>query len=127
MIRRFLREVRGAAGLSQAQVAALSGIAQPNLSAFERGRRTPSADNLQRVVEACGLELVAQAGETTVRASSPSVAPADAGLLDALLAEHPPGADGPPVALSADERARRFEAVLDLADGFVRARARRAP
>lgn len=127
MISRFLRDVRRAAGLSQAQVAALSGIAQPNLSAFERGRRTPSADNLQRVVEACGLELVAQADEMTVRACSPSVAPADADLLDALLAERPPGADGAPVALSGDERARRLEAVLDLADGLVRARASGGP
>lgn len=127
MISQLVRDVRRAAGLSQAQVAALSGIAQPNLSAFERGRRTPSADNLQRLVEACGLELVAQAGDTTVRASSPVLAPADDELLDALLAERPPGADGAPMALSADERARRLEAVLDLADGLVRTRAGGAP
>lgn len=127
MLSQLVRDVRRAAGLSQAQVAALSGIAQPNLSAFERGRRTPSAENLQRLVEACGLELVAQAGDTTVRASSPVLAPADDELLDALLAERPPGADGAPMALSADERARRLEAVLDLADGLVRTRAGGAP
>lgn len=38
-----LRESRERAGLSQAQLAARSGVAQPNIAAYESGRRHPSA------------------------------------------------------------------------------------
>jgi transcriptional regulator with XRE-family HTH domain len=121
MIGDFLLQVRRAAGLSQAQVAALSGIPQPNLSAFERGRRMPSAANLLRIVDACGLRLVATAGSTRVLAPSPSTDQVDERLLDELFAE--PDASPPPEVLSEDERALRSEAVLALADGLVRLRA----
>jgi uncharacterized protein len=40
---------RRAAGLSQAQLARAAGVAQPNLSAYENGRRVPSPDVVQRI------------------------------------------------------------------------------
>lgn len=47
-----LRGQRHAAGLSQSQLARASGIPQPNLSAYENGRRTPSPDVLERISRA---------------------------------------------------------------------------
>lgn len=44
-----LRELRERAGLSQAQLAVRSGVAQPNIAAYESGRRTPSAAMLGRL------------------------------------------------------------------------------
>lgn len=44
-----LRRRRHAAALSQRQLAALSGIPQPNIAAYESGRRTPSAETLSRL------------------------------------------------------------------------------
>lgn len=44
-----LRELRERAGLSQAQLALRSGIAQPNIAAYESGRRSPSAAMVGRL------------------------------------------------------------------------------
>ena len=41
-------------GLSQADVARVSGTSQPNISAYESGRRHPSPATLQRILEALG-------------------------------------------------------------------------
>lgn len=46
-------------GLSQSALAELAGIPQPNLSAYERDRRCPSAETLNRLVMACGYQLAA--------------------------------------------------------------------
>ena len=43
------------AGLSQRQLADLTGIAQPNISAYESGRLTPSPATLARVAKATGV------------------------------------------------------------------------
>lgn len=51
------------AGLSQRQLADLIGIAQPNISAYESGRLTPSPATLARVAKATGVRpsaLIAQ-------------------------------------------------------------------
>jgi predicted nucleotidyltransferase len=42
-------EIRRKAGLSQTQLADLSGVAQPNIAAYENGSRRPSAKMLQRL------------------------------------------------------------------------------
>lgn len=47
-----LRERRRRAGLSQRVVAERSGIAQPNISAYESGRLIPSPATLDRLLEA---------------------------------------------------------------------------
>ena len=45
-------ELRRQAGLTQSQLAALSGVAQPNIAAYERGTRRPSPKMLARLAEA---------------------------------------------------------------------------
>lgn len=47
-----IRAEREAAGLTQAALARIAGVAQPNLSAYENGRRTPSPDVLERIRQA---------------------------------------------------------------------------
>lgn len=44
-----LRELRERAGLSQSQLASRSGVAQPNIAAYEAGRRNPSEAMLDRL------------------------------------------------------------------------------
>lgn len=44
-----VRELREAAGLSQAELARRSGVAQPNIAAYEAGRRRASAEMLERL------------------------------------------------------------------------------
>ncbi|HET8926349.1 MAG TPA: helix-turn-helix domain-containing protein [Microbacterium sp.] len=47
-----LRDLRERAGLTQAQLARRSGVAQPNIAAYESGRRTPSAAMIRRLQSA---------------------------------------------------------------------------
>lgn len=44
--------IRRRAGLTQKQLADLSGVAQPNVAAYETGRRRPSAKMLARLIAA---------------------------------------------------------------------------
>lgn len=44
-----VRQLREQAGLSQSELAARSGVAQPNIAAYESGRRRASAQMLQRL------------------------------------------------------------------------------
>lgn len=50
-----LRELRLAAGLTQAEVARRTGIHRPNVARVETGRHTPSLDTLRRIAEAIGV------------------------------------------------------------------------
>lgn len=45
----MVRELRERAGLSQSQLASRSGVAQPNIAAYESGRRKPSAEMVERL------------------------------------------------------------------------------
>lgn len=45
-------EIRRSAGLTQQELAALSGVAQPNIAAYEKGTRNPSAQMLARLAAA---------------------------------------------------------------------------
>jgi len=58
----FVRATREARGLTQRDLALVSGVGQSNISAIENGRRIPSADTLNRLLVACGFELTATAG-----------------------------------------------------------------
>jgi transcriptional regulator with XRE-family HTH domain len=49
-----LVRVRAAAGLTQAELAARSGVARPNIAAFEAGRRDPRWATATRTLEAAG-------------------------------------------------------------------------
>jgi transcriptional regulator with XRE-family HTH domain len=112
----FIRMVRESRGLSQEQLAEVAGLSQPNLSAYERDRRVPMADTLNKIVVACGYELAATAGDRTVYCPLPP-----AGWFpDDDLPPHEP--DDPPDEAPAidpqapeDERARAIMAVLELA------------
>ena len=50
-------EARRRAGLSQRELAARLGVAQPTIARLERGREQPSFERLRTVIAACGLEL----------------------------------------------------------------------
>ena len=67
----FIREIRESRALSQRELAEVVGISQPNLSAYERDRRVPTADTLNRLAVACGYQLVARAGARSVACPLP--------------------------------------------------------
>ena len=50
-------ELREKHGLTQAQLAELSGIDQGDISRIERGATSPTARTLQRVADALGADL----------------------------------------------------------------------
>ena len=54
----MIYSARRRASLTQAEVARRLSIPQSQLSRWERGRVAPSFETLQRVVRACGLELI---------------------------------------------------------------------
>jgi len=53
----LLAYARRAAGLTQDALARLAGTSQPTLSAYERGRKSPSLAVAERIVEAAGHRL----------------------------------------------------------------------
>lgn len=67
----FLRQVRRSRGLTQAELATVTGMSQPNLSAYENDRRAPTIDVLNRYLVACGYQLVADGGSRQVRCPLP--------------------------------------------------------
>ncbi len=50
-----LRELRLAAGLTQAELARRTGIHRPNIARVEAGRQTPSLETLARIANAIGV------------------------------------------------------------------------
>lgn len=56
----IIGNARKRAGLTQAQLAERLGKSQSEIGRWERGEVQPSFETLQRIVAACGLELVAQ-------------------------------------------------------------------
>jgi transcriptional regulator with XRE-family HTH domain len=59
----IVRIARRRAGLTQEQLAIRSGLNRNYIGGCERGQRNPSLDRLQRLVNACGLELVIHLAE----------------------------------------------------------------
>ena len=59
----FIKRARTSRGLTQVQLARITGIEQPNLSAYENDRQMPSADTLNRILVGCGYLLEATAGD----------------------------------------------------------------
>ena len=53
MVANEIRALREAVGLTQDDVCSRTGIARPNLSAYENGRRTPSPETLVRIRHCC--------------------------------------------------------------------------
>jgi transcriptional regulator with XRE-family HTH domain len=54
----LVREARLRAGLTQQQLAERSGTTQSAIARIERGTTEPSYERVQRLIEACGFELV---------------------------------------------------------------------
>jgi len=54
----LLRQARTRAGLSQAELARRAGVGQSVISDYERGRREPALDTLERLVTPTGHQLV---------------------------------------------------------------------
>lgn len=53
----LIGKIRGISGLTQAELARRTGMQSSVLSAYEHGRRQPSAAALARIARAAGLEL----------------------------------------------------------------------
>lgn len=56
-VERELRALRRAAGLTQTQLAAVSGVPQPEISRYENGRTEPTYPRLRRLVRAMGGDV----------------------------------------------------------------------
>jgi transcriptional regulator with XRE-family HTH domain len=103
--------------MSQDELAEVVGISQPNLSAYERDRRVPTADTLNKILVACGYQLAATDGERMIYCTLPV-----AGWFpDENLPQREPGDPGdeaPSVTPDTPmaERVRAILAVLELAD-----------
>lgn len=112
----FLKKVRLSRALSQSALAEMVGISQPNLSAYERDRRLPSADALNKILVACGYELAATDGRHTIYCPIPNVGWFPDADLPLAEPDDPVG-EAPVVGPGAtpDERAAALVAVLDLA------------
>jgi len=110
----MVKQVRESRGMSQAQLAQVSAVDQPNISAIENDRRSPSADTLNRLLVACGYELAAVAGDRRVHAPLPAVGWFPDEDLPPALPDDP--GDEPPTVhpdTSVAERALIVTAVLD--------------
>lgn len=114
-----MADARRARGLSQTDLARISGIEQANISAIERGHRVPGTATLHRLLHSCGFELTAVAGHRVM-----ALPPPDADdFFDALL--DPSSAAEPPVVRPSTPMATRVQvltAALDAAEAVVRAR-----
>lgn len=53
----ILKQARDSAGLSQAALAERSGTSRPTLSAYERGRKSPTLETAQRILGNAGFDL----------------------------------------------------------------------
>jgi hypothetical protein len=53
----LVREARLRAGLTQRQLGAAAGVSQPSIARIEAGTTGATVAQVQRLVEACGLEL----------------------------------------------------------------------
>lgn len=116
----FVRAVRESRSLSQRQLAGISGVRQSNISAIENSRRMPSADTLNRLLVACGYELVAAAGNRSIACPLPKVGWFPDEELPPSVPGDPP--DERPVVnphTAMAERVRVVTAVLDAVDAIA--------
>ena len=56
----LLEQVRHRAGLTQEDLAARAGTSRPTLSAYERGKKSPTLATVARLLESAGFELSAE-------------------------------------------------------------------
>ena len=98
----LVRQSRHSAGLSQRELAAISGVPQASIARIERGAVMPRADTLERLLRACGLTLAA--------------VPADPGVDTTLIRDR--------LAMTPSQRSRlgvqEARALLRLSEGRLR-------
>ncbi len=115
----LVADARRARGLTQTELAELSGIEQANISAIERGHRIPGAATLHRLLHACGFELTASAGDRQLACPPPGADPFFESLLVRPEWDEPPTVgSGTPMSV----RVQTLTAVLELAEAIVRSR-----
>jgi transcriptional regulator with XRE-family HTH domain len=56
----LLERVRQEAGFSQEELAARAGTSRPTLSAYERGRKSPTLATVERLIDSAGFQLTAE-------------------------------------------------------------------
>ena len=77
--RRLIAEIRARARLSQAELARAAGMTRSVVNAYERGRRQPSVEALDRLASAAGMRL-------RVARAEPKIDPERAGrILEQVL------------------------------------------
>lgn len=117
----FLRQVRESRAMSQSDLAEVVGISQPNLSAYERDRRTPGLDVFNRILVACGYQVAADGGGTVLHMALPRGAGWT--VPDDLPPRHPDDPPDEPPALSPDapleERALAVVEAVELAEAIM--------
>ena len=64
---RLIKEARGAAGLTQAELAERAGTSQPTIAAYEAGDKVPNVSTLERVLRATGTTLTTSRSPGTQR------------------------------------------------------------
>ena len=115
----FLRQLRTSRSLTQSQLSQITGLSQPNLSAYENDRRVPTMDVLNRILVSCGYQLVAEAGARRIPCPLPKVGWFPDEDLPPRLPDDPP--DEPPVLAkdaSSTTRGVLLADLLTLADAF---------
>ncbi|HVA44571.1 MAG TPA: helix-turn-helix domain-containing protein [Acidimicrobiales bacterium] len=113
----FIRQLREARGLSQSALADLVGIPQPNLSAYERDRRCPSAESLNRLVMACGYQLAATDYARIIPCPLP-IPEGGWGTAEVLPGDPPDEAPSIPRDASPEVRGRALVELLELAEAL---------
>jgi len=115
----LLARAREAAGLSQAALARSAGTSRPTLSAYERGRKSPTLETATRIVGAAGFELAlvpkVEFVELAAAGTRPMMVPT---ALPRLGVENALATVELPLHLNWSDRGRRF----DLRDRRQRAR-----
>lgn len=106
----LLRGARHRAGLSQDELARRTGTSRPTLSAYENGRKAPSADTLERLLTAAGARL--QTAPVVVWREVPTGRGRSCWVPSALWRLPPDAAFAPivlPIELNWSAPGRRFE------------------
>lgn len=119
-VEHLLVQAREEAGLSQAALARAGGTSRPTLSAYERGRKSPTLETAARIVGEAGFELTITPKIEFVEAATyrgrPIMVPT---ALPRLSLDHALATVALPLHLNWSDRGRRF----DLRDRRQRARA----
>jgi transcriptional regulator with XRE-family HTH domain len=82
----LVREARRRAGITQSELARRVGTSQPAIARYERARATPDLDTIQRIVEACGLELRLELAEPDPQREAAALAALDRTVEERLTA-----------------------------------------